>query len=138
MSTVSITEFVDASFIMRDAGTPPRTAAPGAMIATTAAPATRDPAFAEQAFIVRAGGVSWALPARAVQTVFRIASITPVPLAPLVIEGLVNLRGRVVSPSTSRAECSAACFPSCKSRGQRLRSPSNAARTCSRSSSKRR
>lgn len=51
---------------------------------------------AEQVFVVRAGGQEWALPAQAVQAVFRIASIAPVPLAPPAIEGLVNLRGRVV------------------------------------------
>lgn len=55
-----------------------------------------DDAVAEQAFVVRAGGYLWALPAQSVQAVFRIASIAPVPLAPPAIEGLVNLRGRVV------------------------------------------
>ena len=56
----------------------------------------RDADVADQAFVVRAGGQAWALPAQAVQAVFRIAAIAPVPLAPPAIEGLVNLRGRVV------------------------------------------
>ena len=56
----------------------------------------RDDGVADQAFVVRAGGHPWALPAQAVQAVFRIAAIAPVPLAPPAIEGLVNLRGRVV------------------------------------------
>ena len=51
---------------------------------------------ADQAFLVEAGNVRWALPAQAVQSVFRPIGLTPVPLAPPVIEGLVNLRGRVV------------------------------------------
>lgn len=55
-----------------------------------------DDDVADQAFVVRAGGHLWALPAQAVQAVFRIATIAPVPLAPPAIEGLVNLRGRVV------------------------------------------
>ena len=61
-----------------------------------AAISTRDDSVADQAFVVRAGGHPWALPAPAVQAVFRIAAIAPVPLAPPAIEGLVNLRGRVV------------------------------------------
>ncbi len=51
---------------------------------------------ADQAFLVDAGGARWALPAHAVQSVFRPIGLTPVPLAPPVVEGLVNLRGRVV------------------------------------------
>ena len=53
-------------------------------------------AGADQAFLVDAGGARWALPANFVQSVFRPVGLTPVPLAPPVIEGLVNLRGRVV------------------------------------------
>lgn len=61
-----------------------------------AAVSPRDESAVDQAFVVRAGGHLWALPAQAVQAVFRIVTIAPVPLAPPAIEGLVNLRGRVV------------------------------------------
>ena len=62
------------------------------LVSSTASP-LRD---SDQAFVVEAGGAQWALPARAVQSVFRPIGLTPVPLAPPVVVGLVNLRGRVV------------------------------------------
>ena len=62
------------------------------LVSSTASP-MRD---TDQAFVVEAGGAQWALPARAVQSVFRPIGLTPVPLAPPVVVGLVNLRGRVV------------------------------------------
>ena len=54
------------------------------------------PETMEQAFILWAGGMPWAASAAAVQSIFRVGAITRVPLAPPVIAGLVNLRGRVV------------------------------------------
>ena len=37
------------------------------------------------------------LPVDSVQTIFRIEEVTPVPLGPPEVEGLVNLRGRIVT-----------------------------------------
>lgn len=37
------------------------------------------------------------LPIQCVQTIFRISSLTPVPLGPPDVEGLVNLRGKIVT-----------------------------------------
>lgn len=48
-------------------------------------------------FTVRTAGALFGLPVDAVQTIFRLQSITPVPLGPPVIAGLVNLRGKIVT-----------------------------------------
>jgi purine-binding chemotaxis protein CheW len=48
-------------------------------------------------FTVHASGNVFGLPVDAVQTIFRLQSITPVPLGPSVIAGLVNLRGKIVT-----------------------------------------
>ncbi len=48
-------------------------------------------------FSVNAGGAVFGLPVDSVQTIFRLQSITPVPLGPPIVAGLVNLRGKVVT-----------------------------------------
>ncbi|MDE2577487.1 MAG: chemotaxis protein CheW [Hyphomicrobiales bacterium] len=51
---------------------------------------------ARNCFIVNAGGCMFGVPVDAVQAIFRIQSITPAPLGPRVVLGLVNLRGKIV------------------------------------------
>lgn len=48
-------------------------------------------------FTIAINGESFGLPIEHVQTVFRLAAITPVPLAPPHIVGLINLRGKVLT-----------------------------------------
>lgn len=48
-------------------------------------------------FTVIDGDEMFGLPVRSVQTIFRIEGVTPVPMAPAEVEGLVNLRGRIVT-----------------------------------------
>ncbi|MBV8850887.1 MAG: chemotaxis protein CheW [Methylobacteriaceae bacterium] len=55
-------------------------------------------ASAEQrCFTVIDGDEMFGLPVQSVQTIFRIGGVTPVPLGPADVEGLVNLRGRIVT-----------------------------------------
>lgn len=63
-------------------------------------------------FTVFVGGETFGLPVANTQTIFRITSVTPIPLGPKDIVGLVNLRGRIVT---------AVCLR------RRLRMPPNAA-----------
>ncbi len=59
---------------------------------------TQAPAGAERrCFTVVNGEEIFGLPVESVQTIFRIESVTPVPLGPPDVEGLVNLRGRIVT-----------------------------------------
>ena len=48
-------------------------------------------------FTVIDGDEIFGLPVQSVQTIFRIDEVTPVPLGPADVEGLVNLRGRIVT-----------------------------------------
>jgi purine-binding chemotaxis protein CheW len=48
-------------------------------------------------FTVIDGDEMFGLPVQSVQTIFRIEGVTPVPLGPADVEGLVNLRGRIVT-----------------------------------------
>src|SRR5437660_5938993 len=48
-------------------------------------------------FTVIDGDEMFGLPVQSVQTIFRIEGVTPVPLGPAEVEGLVNLRGRIVT-----------------------------------------
>lgn len=48
-------------------------------------------------FSVHAAGALFGLPVDSVQTIFRLQAVTPVPLAPPTVEGLVNLRGKIVT-----------------------------------------
>ncbi len=56
----------------------------------------------ESYFTVFVGGEIFGLPVARTQTVFRIASVTPVPFAHPDIAGLVNLRGRIVTAVSLR------------------------------------
>jgi purine-binding chemotaxis protein CheW len=53
-------------------------------------------------FIVYVGGEPFGLPVDCVQTIFQIESITPVPLGPREVVGLVNLRGKIVTAVSLR------------------------------------
>jgi purine-binding chemotaxis protein CheW len=48
-------------------------------------------------FTVSDGSSTFGLPVHSVQTIFRIEGVTPVPLGPAEVDGLVNLRGRIVT-----------------------------------------
>ncbi|MGP0058269.1 MAG: chemotaxis protein CheW [Beijerinckiaceae bacterium] len=53
-------------------------------------------------FIIFVGGEKFGLPVDCVQTVFQIEAVTPVPLGPREILGLVNLRGKIVTAVSLR------------------------------------
>lgn len=53
-------------------------------------------------FIVYVGGEAFGLPVDCVQTIFQIDAVTPVPLGPREIVGLVNLRGKIVTAVSLR------------------------------------
>ena len=56
----------------------------------------------ESYFTVFAGGECFGLSVLHAQTIFRIGSITPIPMGPVDIVGLVNLRGRIVTAVSLR------------------------------------
>jgi purine-binding chemotaxis protein CheW len=51
---------------------------------------------------VIANGEIFGLPIQSVQTIFRISSLTPVPMGPRDVAGLVNLRGKIVTAVSLR------------------------------------
>jgi purine-binding chemotaxis protein CheW len=53
-------------------------------------------------FIVFVAGERFGLPVDSVQTIFPIEAVTPVPLGPSEILGLVNLRGKIVTAVSLR------------------------------------
>jgi len=55
-----------------------------------------------QCFIVFVGGEPFGLPVECVQTIFQIEAVTPVPLGPREVAGLVNLRGKIVTAVSLR------------------------------------
>lgn len=55
------------------------------------------PASQSRYFRIRLRGETIGLPVDCVSTVFHVDAITPVPLAPPEVAGLVNLRGRIVT-----------------------------------------
>jgi purine-binding chemotaxis protein CheW len=55
------------------------------------------PGTQRRCFTVVDGDEMFGLPVESVQTIFRIEGVTPVPLGPAEVEGLVNLRGRIVT-----------------------------------------
>lgn len=61
------------------------------------------PQLADRIFTVMVAGERFGIPVACVHTVFRIEGLTPVPLAPAAIAGLVNLRGRIVTAVSLRA-----------------------------------
>jgi purine-binding chemotaxis protein CheW len=56
----------------------------------------------ESYFSVFANGEAFGLSVLHAQTIFRITSVTPIPLGPIDIIGLVNLRGRIVTAVSLR------------------------------------
>jgi purine-binding chemotaxis protein CheW len=56
----------------------------------------------ESYFTVFAGGEAFGLSVLHAQTIFRMTSVTPIPLGPVDIVGLVNLRGRIVTAVSLR------------------------------------
>jgi purine-binding chemotaxis protein CheW len=54
---------------------------------------------------------SFGLPVEHIQTVFEITSVTPVPLAPAEVIGLVNLRGKIVTAVSLRRRLRGADVP---------------------------
>lgn len=56
----------------------------------------------QHCFIVFVGGETFGLPVDRVQTIFQIEAVTPVPLGPREVLGLVNLRGRIVTAVSLR------------------------------------
>lgn len=56
----------------------------------------------QHCFIVFAGGETFGLPVDHVQTIFQIEAVTPVPLGPPEVLGLVNLRGKIVTAVSLR------------------------------------
>jgi purine-binding chemotaxis protein CheW len=66
-------------------------------------------------FIVYVGGEPLGLPVDCVQTIFRIEAITPVPLGPREIVGLVNLRGKIVTAVSLRRRLQMPDAPQTKS-----------------------
>jgi purine-binding chemotaxis protein CheW len=65
---------------------------------SSAIPSANDESY----FTVFAGGECFGLPVLHAQTIFRIGSITPIPMGPVDIVGLVNLRGRIVTAVSLR------------------------------------
>jgi purine-binding chemotaxis protein CheW len=66
-------------------------------------------------FIVYVGGEPFGLPVDCVQTIFQIEAITPVPLGPREIVGLVNLRGKIVTAVSLRRRLQMPDAPQAKS-----------------------
>ncbi len=56
----------------------------------------------QHCFIVFAAGETFGLPVDRVQTIFQIEAVTPVPLGPREVLGLVNLRGKIVTAVSLR------------------------------------
>ncbi|WP_334145605.1 chemotaxis protein CheW [Hyphomicrobium sp.] len=74
------------------------------MSAAAALPSTSDvPTAGEESyFTVFAGGEAFGLSVLHTQTIFRITNVTPIPLGPADIVGLVNLRGKIVTAVSLR------------------------------------
>ena len=64
--------------------------------------ATSTSAKTHNIFTVSAAGEKLGLPVSCVQTIFRISRITPIPLGPAEVVGLVNLRGKIVTAVSLR------------------------------------
>ena len=60
------------------------------------------PPPATRCFTIVTDGRTFGLPVEAIQTVFEIVAVTPVPLAPVEVLGLVNLRGKIVTAISLR------------------------------------
>ena len=53
-------------------------------------------------FVVTINGETFGLPIEHVRTVFRVIDVTPVPLAPPYVVGLINLRGKILTAVSLR------------------------------------
>ncbi len=62
------------------------------------------PSPGSRCFTIVANGRTFGLPVEAIQTIFEITAVTPVPLAPFAILGLVNLRGKIVTAVSLRRQ----------------------------------
>lgn len=69
----------------------------------------------QRCFTVVDGDEMFGLPVQSVQTIFRIEGVTPVPLGPPEVEGLVNLRGRIVTAVSLKRRLSNAASESARS-----------------------
>ena len=58
--------------------------------------------LATRCFTIVTDGRTFGLSVEAIQTVFEIVAVTPVPLAPMEVLGLVNLRGKIVTTVSLR------------------------------------
>lgn len=56
----------------------------------------------KRCFTVVVEGRTFGIPVECIQTVFEIVAVTPVPLSPVAIMGLVNLRGKIVTTVSLR------------------------------------
>ena len=65
-------------------------------------PGAAQPSPATRCFTIVTDGRTFGLPVEAIQTVFEIVAVTPVPLAPMTVLGLVNLRGKIVTAISLR------------------------------------
>jgi purine-binding chemotaxis protein CheW len=68
-----------------------------AVTGTTPLPETADQALSRQYSTFDVAGSYFGIDVLQVQEVLRYQEMTPVPLAPAVIEGLINLRGQIVT-----------------------------------------
>jgi purine-binding chemotaxis protein CheW len=68
-----------------------------------------------QCFTVYVGAEAFGLPVDSVQTIFQIEAVTPVPLGPPEIIGLVNLRGKIVTAVSLRRRLQMPSLPSSQS-----------------------
>ena len=60
------------------------------------------PAPDQRCFTIVSDGRTFGLPVEHIQTVFEMVTVTPVPLAPYEVLGLVNLRGKIVTAISLR------------------------------------
>ena len=71
-------------------------------VETVATPEQTPIAEGQRCFTIVVDGRTFGLPVEAIQTVFEIVAVTPIPLAPAEVLGLVNLRGKIVTAVSLR------------------------------------
>jgi purine-binding chemotaxis protein CheW len=71
-------------------------------VETVAATEPTPMAEGQRCFTIVIDGRTFGLPVEAIQTVFEIVAVTPIPLAPAEVLGLVNLRGKIVTAVSLR------------------------------------
>lgn len=75
--------------------------------AILAPPAPKPVPLDQRCFTIITDGRTFGIPVESIQTVFEIIAVTPVPLAPFEVMGLVNLRGKIVTAVSLRRRLSA-------------------------------